>query len=63
MDNLPIVREFLNVFLKEFSRLPPERELEVSIDVSSSISLITQAPYRMSPAELAELKVKLQKLI
>jgi len=57
------MREFLNVFLKEFSRLPPERELEVSIDVSSSISLITQAPYRMSLAELAELKVKLQKLI
>jgi len=49
----------LDVFPKEFSRPPPEREVEVSIDVSSSISLITQAPYRMAPAELVELKLQL----
>jgi hypothetical protein len=57
------MREFSDVFPKEFSRLPLKREVEVSIDVSSSISLITQAPYWMALAELAELKLQLQKLI
>lgn len=53
------MREFSDVFSKEFPRLPPQREEEVSIDVLPNISLITQAPYQMALVELVKLKVQL----
>jgi hypothetical protein len=33
LANILIVKEFPNVFLEELPRLPPEREVEVSIDI------------------------------
>ena len=56
MCNLPVVREFLEVFPKDISGLPPEREIEFSIDLVPGAGPISIAPYRMSPIELAELK-------
>lgn len=61
--DIPVVREFLNVFLKELSRLPPDREVEFSIDILPGTSLVSKASYRMAPTELKELKVQLQKLL
>ena len=52
MCDLPIVREFP----KDISSLPPEREIEFSIDLVPGAGPISIAPYRMSPIELAELK-------
>ena len=33
LAHIPIVKKFPNVFLEELPRLPPEREVEVSIDI------------------------------
>jgi len=44
-------------------RLPPEKEVKVSIDILSGITLVAQALYRMAPAELVDLKVQLQELL
>jgi hypothetical protein len=57
LDKIPIVREFPNVFLKELPRLPPEREVEVAIETLPRTTPIAQAPYRMAPTELVELKI------
>ena len=56
MGDLPIVREFLEVFPEDISDLPPKREIEFSIDLVPGDGPISIAPYRMSPIELAELK-------
>ena len=56
MGDLPIVREFLEVFPEDISSLPPEREIKFSIDLVPGASPISIAPYRMSPIELVELK-------
>jgi hypothetical protein len=32
LKDIPMVKEFLDVFLEELPRLPPEQEVEVSID-------------------------------
>ena len=53
----PIVREFRDVFPEELPRLPPVREIEVSIETIPGISHIAHSPYRMAPMELDELKV------
>ena len=57
------MREFLDVFPKDLSGLPPDREIEFSIDLLPGFSLISKAPYRMAPFELRELKAQLQELL
>jgi hypothetical protein len=63
LANIPIVREYPDIFLEELPGLPPVREIEVSIDTLPRTSPIAQSPYRMAPAELDELKVRLQELL
>ena len=63
MGDLPVVREFPEVFPKDISSLPPEREIEFSIDLVPGAGPISIAPYRMSPIELAELKKKLEEFL
>ena len=62
LSDIPVVREFPEVF-SEVSGLPPEREVEFSIDLVPGTGPISIAPYRMSPKELGELKKELEDLI
>ena len=55
MSDIPLVREFPEVF-EEVSGLPPQREVEFSIDLVPGTGPISIAPYRMSPGELSEHK-------
>ncbi|GKA85740.1 putative reverse transcriptase domain-containing protein [Tanacetum coccineum] len=45
------------------NRLPPEREVEFTIDLIPGAQPISKAPYRMAPVELKELKDQLQELL
>eukprot|EP00256_Glycine_max_P063224 XP_014632971.1 uncharacterized protein LOC106799290 [Glycine max] len=56
MCDLPILKEFPKVFPEDISGLPPEREIEFSIDLVPGAGPVSIAPYRMSPIVLAELK-------
>ncbi|XP_047173236.1 uncharacterized protein LOC124841097 [Vigna umbellata] len=58
-----IVDEFPDVFLDEVPGLPPPREVEFTIDLVSTAGPISIAPYRMSPAELIELKKQIKELM
>ncbi|GAU51265.1 hypothetical protein TSUD_412520 [Trifolium subterraneum] len=62
-SDIPIVREYLDVFPEEINSLPPEREIEFSIDLVLGSQPISVAPYRMSPLELRELKSQLEELL
>uniref|UniRef100_A0A2N9G9V6 CCHC-type domain-containing protein n=1 Tax=Fagus sylvatica TaxID=28930 RepID=A0A2N9G9V6_FAGSY len=63
LDDIPIVREFPDIFPKELSGLPPDREIELSIDLASGIAPISIAPYRMALAKLRELKEQFQDIM
>lgn len=54
--DLPVVCNFSYVFLNDISDLPPELEIEFSIDVVPGTNPVSMAPYRMSVSELGELK-------
>jgi len=56
MCDLLVVREFPEVFPEDISGLPPEREIEFSIDLVPGAGPVSIAPYRMSPIKLAEIK-------
>ncbi|KAA0045380.1 gag protease polyprotein [Cucumis melo var. makuwa] len=50
-------------FPDELPGLPPPREIDFAIELESGTAPISRAPYRMTPAELKELKVQLQELL
>ena len=56
MDKIPVVREFPDVFPYDIAGLPPEREVEFTIDLIPGTGPISIPPYRMALAELRELK-------
>ena len=58
-----MIKEFPDVFPKELSGLPPEIEVDLSIEVIQRTTPISKAPYRMAPTELQELKTQLQELL
>ncbi|KAL5583072.1 hypothetical protein UlMin_015514 [Ulmus minor] len=62
-EDVPIVKEFLDVFPKDLPGIPPDREIEFKIDLLPGTAPISKAPYRMAPAELRELQMQLQDLI
>ncbi|RVW59010.1 Transposon Tf2-2 polyprotein [Vitis vinifera] len=61
--HIPIVREYPDVFPEDLPGLPPEREVEFTIDLVPGTGPMSKAPYRMAPVELKELKVQLQELL
>jgi len=62
-SDIPVVNEYLDVFPSDVTSLPPEREVEFSIDLIPEANPVSIAPYRMSPLELKELKSQLEELI
>ena len=50
-------------FPNDIAGLPPEREVESTIDLIPRTEPISIPPYRMAPAELRELKAQLEELL
>jgi hypothetical protein len=63
LEHFPMVKEFADVFLEELPGMPPERELEFTIDLKPGTEPIARTPYRMSTPELQELKMQLKELL
>ena len=63
LSDIPVIREFPDVFLEELPGLPLLRKVEFSIELLPRTQPASKAPYRMAPNELKELKVQLEELI
>ena len=63
LEDIPLVRDYPDVFLEDLPGLPPEREVEFTIDLAPRTTPISNAPYRMALLELKKLKIQLQELI
>ncbi|GKA08450.1 hypothetical protein Tco_0687781 [Tanacetum coccineum] len=62
IKDVPIVRDFLEVFPEDLSGLPPAQPVEFQIDLISGAAPIARAPYRLAPSEMKELSEQLQEL-
>ncbi|XP_070006265.1 uncharacterized protein [Nicotiana sylvestris] len=60
IKSILVVNEFPDVFPDELPSLPPQREIEFSIDMFPDTQPISIPPYRMAPIELQELKAQLK---
>ncbi|GJS61375.1 putative reverse transcriptase domain-containing protein [Tanacetum coccineum] len=62
LKDVPIVRDFLEVFPEDLSGLPPTRQVEFQIDLIPSVAPVARAPYRLALSEMKELSDQLQEL-
>ena len=49
VEKIPVVREFPNVFPEELLGIPPEREVDLSIEIVPGTTPLSRPPYRMAP--------------
>jgi hypothetical protein len=63
VERIPVVCDYRDVFLDELPGMPPDRDIEFTIELQPGTAPISKRPYRMPPAELAELKKQLQDLL
>ena len=63
LEDIPVVNEFQDVFPVELPGLPPDRDVEFTIELLPGTTPISVTPYIMAPTELRELKTQLQELL
>ena len=63
LEEIPVVNEFVDVFPEELPGLPPDREVEFTIELAPGTAPVSKAPYRMAPVEMKELAIQLQDLL
>ncbi|GJY15733.1 putative reverse transcriptase domain-containing protein [Tanacetum coccineum] len=62
-EDVPVIRDFPEVFPEELPRLPPPRQVEFRIDLVSGAAPVARVPYRLATSEMRELSVQLQELL
>ena len=63
LENILVVKYFLDVFPEELPGIAPVREVDLSIEILPGTTPTSRAPHRMDPTELKELKMQLQELL
>ncbi|GJT93032.1 putative reverse transcriptase domain-containing protein [Tanacetum coccineum] len=63
LEDISVVREFLEVFPEDLPGLPPVRQVEFQIDLIPGAAPVARAPYRLAPSEMQELSNQLQELV
>nr|GFC63990.1 putative reverse transcriptase domain-containing protein [Tanacetum cinerariifolium] len=62
LEDVPIVREFSEVFLEDLPGLPPARQVKFQINLVPGAAPVARASYRLAPAEMQELCTQSQEL-
>jgi hypothetical protein len=63
LDQYPVLSEFKDVFPNELLGLPPEREIDFTIELKPGAEPISKTPYRMTAPKLCELQMQLKELL
>ena len=63
VGEVPMVRDFPDIFLDELPGLPPYRVVDFEIEIVLGVAPILIAPYRRAPTELKELRKQLEELL
>ncbi|GKC89946.1 putative reverse transcriptase domain-containing protein [Tanacetum coccineum] len=63
LEDVPVIRDFPEVYPDDLPRLPPPRQVEFQIDLVLRDAPVARALYRLAPSEMRELSEKLQELL
>nr|GEW06952.1 putative reverse transcriptase domain-containing protein [Tanacetum cinerariifolium] len=59
LEDIPVVKEFPDVFPEDLPSLPPVRQLEFQIFLIPGAAPVARAPYQLAPLEMQELSDQL----
>ncbi|GKF75078.1 hypothetical protein Tco_0224522 [Tanacetum coccineum] len=59
LEDIPVVREFLEVFPEDLLGLPPIHQVEFQINLILGTTPVARAPYSLAPSEMQELSDQL----
>nr|GEV74318.1 reverse transcriptase domain-containing protein [Tanacetum cinerariifolium] len=62
LEDIPVVREFPDVFPEDLPGLPPVRQVEFPIDLIPGAAPVAHTPYRLAPSKMQKLSDQLQEL-
>jgi hypothetical protein len=62
LEHIRIVCEYLDIFLEELPGMPPDRDIEFSIELLPGTAPISERAYRMDVKDLIELKKQIEEL-
>ncbi|GKB86716.1 reverse transcriptase domain-containing protein, partial [Tanacetum coccineum] len=62
LEDIPVVKEFPDVFPEDLPGLPPVRQVEFQIDLIPGAAPVARTPYRLASSEMQELSNQLQEL-
>ncbi|GJV85690.1 putative reverse transcriptase domain-containing protein [Tanacetum coccineum] len=62
LEDVPIVRDFLEVFPEDLPGIPPARQVRFRIDLIPGAAPIARAPYQLAPSEMKELSNQLKEI-
>ncbi|GJR16258.1 hypothetical protein Tco_0798910 [Tanacetum coccineum] len=62
LEDIPILRNFPNVFPEDISSLPPSREVEFPINLIPRAMPVAKSPYRLAPTKMQEWSNHLKEL-
>jgi hypothetical protein len=63
LEDISIACEFPDVFLEDLSGMPPDWDVQFTIKLQPGTTPISRWSYKMTPKELAELKLQLKELL
>ncbi|GKA70415.1 putative reverse transcriptase domain-containing protein [Tanacetum coccineum] len=62
LEDVPIVRDFPEVFPEDLPGISPTRQVKFQIDLIPGVAHVARVPYRLAPSEMKELSDQLQEL-
>ncbi|GKC35950.1 putative reverse transcriptase domain-containing protein [Tanacetum coccineum] len=62
LSDISVVQDFVDVFPKDLSGLPPQRQVEFHIDLVPGATPVAKSLYRLAPSKMQELSGQLQDL-
>ncbi|GJX52947.1 putative reverse transcriptase domain-containing protein [Tanacetum coccineum] len=62
LEDIPVVKEFPDVFPEDLPGIPPVCQVEFQIDLIPEAAPVARTPYRLAPSEMQELSNQLQEL-
>jgi hypothetical protein len=63
LEDILVACEFPDIFPEDMLGMPPNWDVEFTIELQSDTVPISRWPYKMTPNELTELKVQLKELL
>nr|GEX81117.1 reverse transcriptase domain-containing protein [Tanacetum cinerariifolium] len=62
LEDIPVVKEFPDIFPEDLPGLPPVRQVELQNDLIPRAAPVARTPYRLAPSEMQELSNQLHEI-